>query len=119
MSRRTRRVEETFKEELSEIIQRELKDPRVGFVTITEVKVSPDLRKARVYVSMLGTEEEAEATLAGMESAKSYMRLRLGKHLRMKVLPEIEFVRERTAEEAVELEKLLKKTREEDGEGDR
>ena len=118
MSRRLDRVEEACKEELSEILQRETKDPRVGFVTITAVKVTPDLRHARVYVSILGTEEEATQSLAGLESARGYLRARLGKHMRLKYLPEIEFIRERVAEEALHLSELMEKAREESGEED-
>jgi ribosome-binding factor A len=116
MSRRMDRVEEACKEELSEILQRETKDPRVGFVTITRVKVTPDLRHAKVSVSVLGSEEEVESTLAGLESAKGYLRARLGRHLRLKYLPEIEFVRDRITEEALHLSEVMERTREERGE---
>lgn len=116
MSRRIDRVEEACKEELSEIIQRELKDPRVGFVTITCVKVSADLRHARVYVSILGNDQEVEESLAGLESARGYLRGLLGKHLRLKYLPEIEFIHEHVAEEALRLDELMKQEKE--GSGD-
>lgn len=118
MSRRIDRVEEACKEELSEILQREVKDPRVGFVTITKVKVTPDLRRARVYVSMMEEEEEAENTLAGLESARGYLRSHLGKHLRLKFLPELEFVRERVAEEALRLNELMRQCKEDASGGD-
>ena len=118
MSRRIDRVEEACKEELSEILQQEVKDPRVGFVTITKVKVTPDLRRARVYVSMMGEEEEAENTLAGLESARGYLRSHLGKHLRLKFLPELEFVRERVAEEALRLSELMRQCKEDAAGGD-
>lgn len=111
MSRRLSRVEEACKEQLSESLQREIKDPRVGFVTITGVKVTPDLRHARVFLSILGTEEEAEQSLAGLESAKGYLRSCLGRHLRLKNLPEIEFVREHVAEDALRLEELFREAR--------
>lgn len=116
MSRRMDRVDEACKEELSEILQRETKDPRVGFVTITRVKVTPDLRHAKVFVSVLGTEEEVERSISGLKSAKGYLRSRLGKHLRLKYLPEIEFVRDRMAEEALHLSEVMDRTREERGE---
>lgn len=111
MARRIDRVEEACKEELSEIIQREIKDPRIGFVTITRVKVSPDLRRAQVYVSVLGSEEEVKKTLEGLESAKGFMRAHLGKHLRLKFLPEITILHETVAEEAIRLMELMKKTK--------
>lgn len=107
MSRRIDRVEEACKEELSEILQRETKDPRIGFVTITEVKVSPDLRRARVYVSVLGTEKEVAESFAGLESARGYLRSHLGRHLRLKFLPEIEFVHDNVTEEAIRLGALF------------
>jgi len=118
MSRRTKRAGKAFKEEFSDIIQREVKDPRVGFVTITEVKVSPDLRKAWVYLGIMGDDDEVARTLAGLESAKGYMRAHLGKHLRLRFLPEIEFKHEHTAEDALELERLIRMSKEE-GQGDR
>jgi len=109
MSRRLSRVEEACKEVLSEVIQREVKDPRVGFVTITEVKVSPDLRHAKVFVSVMGTDEEVARSLAGLQSSKGYMRSALGKHLRLKYLPEIEFVHEDVSAEALRLSEIMKK----------
>ncbi|PKQ28232.1 MAG: ribosome-binding factor A [Candidatus Anoxymicrobium japonicum] len=109
LSRRLSRVEEACKEVLSELLQREVKDPRVGFVTITAVKVSADLRHARVYVSVLGTEDEVEKSLAGLESARGYMRSGIGKHLRLKYLPEIEIVHENIAQEAVRLSAIMKR----------
>lgn len=109
MPRRLRRVEEACKEELSAILQREIKDPRVGFVTITELKLTADLRHARVFVSTLGTPEESEQTLAGLQSARGYLRFCLGQHLRLKYLPEIEFVHEHIAEEALRLDELMRK----------
>ncbi len=112
MSRRINRVEKACREELSEILQREVKDPRVGFVTITKVKVTPDLRHAKVYVSIMGNEEEVENSIAGLESAKGYLRSHLGKHLRLKFLPELEFLRERIAEEALRLNEIMRQVKE-------
>lgn len=119
MSRRLNRVEEACKEELSEMLQREVKDPRVGFVTITRVKLSADLKHARVYFSVIGTEEEAERSMEGLNSAGGYLRRRLGENLRLKYLPELNFVRERVAEEALQLERIMKRVHveEEEDEG--
>lgn len=110
MSRRINRVEKAFKEELSEILQREIKDPRVGFVTITRVKVTSDLRHAHVYVSIMGGDEEVKASLEGLESARGYLRSLLGRHLRLKYLPEINFVHEHVAEEALKLIGIMEET---------
>lgn len=118
MSRRLSRVEEACKEELSEILQREIKDPRVGFVTITEVRLTADLRHARVFVSILGTDVETRQSLEGLESARGYLRSCLGKHLRLKYLPEIEFVHEHVAEDALRLTELMKKVENDAGEGE-
>ena len=117
MSRRLNRVEEACKEELSEILQRELKDPRVGFVTITRVKLTADLRHAKVYFSILGTEEEAKESVAGLESGRGYMKSRLGKHLRLKYLPELDFIEEHVTEEALHLQEIMMKVDSEDKEG--
>ena len=120
MSRRLNRVEEACKEELAEIIQREMKDPRVGFVTITEVKMTADLRHAKVFVSIMGTPQDVERSLAGLQSARGYLKSCLGRHLRIKYLPDIEFVHEHVAEDALRLAELMKKVEmesEEDGLG--
>jgi ribosome-binding factor A len=111
MSRRLNRVEEACKEELSEILQREIKDPRVGFVTITDVKLTTDLRHARVFISIFGSEHETEQSLNGLESARGYLRSQLGRHLRLKYLPEIEFVHEHVAEDALRLNELMNRVR--------
>jgi ribosome-binding factor A len=121
MSRRTSRVEEASREVLAEVLAREVKDPRVGFVTITGVKVSPDLRHARVTVSVLGEDDEVDRSMAGLASAKGYLRSALGKHLRLKYLPEIEFVLDHQSEDALRLAGLLREVAdelEEAGDGD-
>jgi ribosome-binding factor A len=118
MSRRLSRVEEACKEELAEILQREIKDPRVGFVTITGVKLTADLRHAKVFLSIFGTEQESQQSMDGLESAKGYLRSQLGKHLRLKYLPEIEYVHEHVAEEALRLEELMKQVNMESNENE-
>jgi ribosome-binding factor A len=121
MSRRTSRVEEASREVLAEVLAREVKDPRVGFVTITAVKVSPDLRHARIFVSVMGEDEEVARSMAGLQSARGYMRSALGKHLRLKYLPEIEFELEQGTEEALHLANLMREVAselEEGGDGD-
>ena len=117
MSRRTSRVEEASREVLAEVLAREVKDPRVGFVTVTGVRVSPDLRHARVMVSVMGEEDDVARSMAGLESAKGYMRSALGKHLRLKYLPEIEFVLDHETDEAMHLEGLMREVAEELEEG--
>lgn len=106
---RPERVGELFKAELSEIITRELKDPRLGFVTVTGVDVSPDLKHAAVYVSVLGSDETKLASLAALESAKGFMRGELGRRVRLKFLPELRFKLDTTAEESSKIQRLLGK----------
>jgi len=117
MSRRTNRVEEASREVLAEVLAREVKDPRVGFVTITGVKVSPDLRHARVSVSVLGEDEEVARSMAGLASARGYLRSALGKHLRLKYLPEIAFVLDQQSEDELRLAGLLREVADELEEG--
>jgi ribosome-binding factor A len=87
---RPERVAEEFREILAEEIPR-LKDPRVGFVTVTHVDVSPDLRRATVYYTALGKDRDQRATRAGLQSARSHLRSVLGQQVRLKFTPELEF----------------------------
>lgn len=87
---RTERVAEEFREVLAEEIQR-LKDPRVGFVTVTGVEVSADLRHAWIYYTVFGDERQQRATTAGLRSATPHLRQALGRQVRLKTLPELEF----------------------------
>ena len=105
---RMRRVDEAMREVLSDVLTHDLKDPRVGFVTVTDVKTSPDLRHARVYVSVLGDPDAVEASLEGLRSAHGYLQGRVGSELRLKNTPTLNFVHDDTAERAQRLERLLK-----------
>src|SRR3989440_7304545 len=87
---RMRRVNEAVREVLSARIAQGLKDPRIGFVTVTAVETSPDLRHARVYVSVLGDDPEREATLAGLASSHGVLQAQLARELRMKRTPTLE-----------------------------
>ncbi|MEX0832971.1 MAG: 30S ribosome-binding factor RbfA [Actinomycetota bacterium] len=104
---RTARVSEEFREVLAEEIQR-LKDPRVGFVTVTGVKVTADLRKARVFYTVYGDEKAKAGTRAALRSARSHLRSVLGHEVRLKFLPELEFEEDRAMEKAQRIEELLK-----------
>ena len=108
MSRRTRQVGEFLREELVDIIRREVKDPRVGFLSLTAVEVTPDLRSARVFVSVLGTEEERVATLAALRSASGFIRHHLKPRLHMRQIPDLEFRDDRSMEHAEEIARVLK-----------
>lgn len=115
MSQRMRRINKQARAVLGDAI-RDLKDPRVGFVTVTSVRVTPDLRHARILVSVLGDDEEREATMAGLKSAGSHLRSLLGHEMRLKYLPELDFVLDTGAEEAAHLEAIFKKIHDEEGE---
>src|SRR4051812_23863954 len=92
------RVGEQVKKELSQIIQQEIKDPRIGFVTITAVEMSGDLQIAKVYVSVMGKQEEKRETLAGLEKAKGYIRSEIGRRIKLRHVPELVFVMDESLE---------------------
>lgn len=95
---RVERVAELIKEEISEIIREEVSDPRIGFVSITRVDLSPDLENASVFVSILGGEEKKRESMNGLRSATNFIRGKLGHMLEMRVVPEIRFVRDDSLE---------------------
>jgi ribosome-binding factor A len=106
-SDRMRRVDQALRQVLSDAVVQDLKDPRIGFVTVTDVKTSSDLRHSRVYVSVLGTAEERQATLAGLASAHGPLQRRLARELRMRHTPTLEFVLDDTIDRAFRIEELL------------
>ncbi len=108
-----RRVNEAVREVLSARIAEGLKDPRIGFVTVTAVDTSPDLRHARVFVSVLGDDAEREQTLAGLESSHGYLQGRIADELRLKRTPTLEFVYDESIERGMRISELL----EDEGEG--
>jgi len=107
MSRRTRQVGELLKEELTDIIRKEVKDPRIGFFSLTEVEMSPDLRSARVYVSVLGTDDERAGTMAALRSASGFIRHHLKPRLRMRQIPELDFRDDRSMEHAQQISQAI------------
>jgi len=102
-----RRVDAAVRQVVGDAVAQDLKDPRVGFVTVTDVKTSPDLRHARVYVSVLGTPDEREASLEGLRSAHGYLQRQVARELRLKHTPELVFISDDTAEKAFRLEALM------------
>ena len=106
-SERIRRVDEAVRAVLSEAISKDLKDPRVGFVTVTSVKTSTDLRSARVYVSVLGNEPTRAASLEGLRSAHGYLQARLGSELTLKHTPTLTFEYDDTVDRAARITELL------------
>ena len=112
-AKRTDRVGEEFREILAEEIPR-LKDPRVGFVTVTGVDVSPDLRNAMVHYTAMGEETDRKATRAGLISATGHLRQVIGRQVRLKFLPVLTFHEDDTEERAGRVEALLRELRERD-----
>jgi ribosome-binding factor A len=102
-----RRVDEAVREVLSDAIT-QLKDPRVGFVTVTAVDTSPDLRHARVFVSVLGEGTVRKLTLDGLRSAHGFLQRRVASELRLKHTPTLDFIYDDTAERAQRLERILR-----------
>lgn len=104
---RLQRVNQLIREEISHLIQRELKDPRLGFVTVTEVDVSKDLRTAKVYVSVLGSETELQASLQALESARGFIRNWLVPRLRLRAVPHFTFHPDRSMAHAAHIQTVL------------
>jgi ribosome-binding factor A len=104
---RMRRVDEAIREVLSDALGSDLKDPRIGFVTVTDVKTSADLRHARVYVTVLGDAEQREQSLAGLQSAHGVLQRRVNAELRMKRTPTLQFHYDDTTDRAMRVEELL------------
>jgi ribosome-binding factor A len=101
------RVNQLIKEEISMIVQRQLKDPRLGFVTVTEVDTTPDLKHAKVYVSVLGPEHQWAASFKALESARGFVWSWLRRNLDLRVTPEIMFRPDRSMEHAAHIQSLL------------
>lgn len=106
-SPRMRRVDEAIREVLADAIAKHVKDPRVGFVTVTDVDTSPDLRHARVFVSTLGDDEAKEAAVTGLQSAHGILQRRIAQELRLKRTPTLRFMLDDTAARAARVETIL------------
>ena len=105
---RMRRVDEAIREVLSDAVgSSDLKDPRIGFVTVTDVRTSADLRHARVFVTVLGDEHQRQESLAGLRSAHGVLQRRVNAELRMKRTPTLEFVYDDTTDRVMRMEELL------------
>ena len=111
MTQRTERVAEEVREILAEEVQR-LMDPRIGFVTLTGVEVTPDLRRARIFYTVFGDERQERATAAGLRSATPHLRQAVGRQVRLKVLPELEFRVDETFERGRRIDELLERLHE-------
>ena len=111
---------EAVREEVATFLTESAKDPRiVGFVTVTGVEISPDLRHARVFVSVMGSDAEKQATFEGLASTASYLRSQVARALRLRVAPEIQFKEDESIAKAARIESLLAEIREGSNAGDR
>lgn len=115
---RPERIREFIKEQVGEIIQRDLKDPRIGFVSVTGVEVSADLRHAKVFVSVLGEEQAKVDTMAGLASAQGYVRGELGRRLQMRFSPEVLFRLDDSIERGVRVMSLIRQVTENQGDAE-
>jgi ribosome-binding factor A len=102
-----RRVDEAVRQVIGDALAADLKDPRVGFVTVTDVRTSADLSHARVYVSVLGKSEEREETMAGLRSAHGYLQRRVASELHLKRTPTLEFSYDETTDRALRVDALI------------
>ena len=104
---RMRRVDEAIRQVLGDAVSAELKDPRVGFITVTDVRTSADLRHARVYVSVLGDAQQRQASLDGLRSAHGFLQSRVARELRLKRTPTLEFTYDDTTDRAMRVDALI------------
>jgi ribosome-binding factor A len=102
-----RRVDEAIRQVIGDAVAGEVKDPRVGFITVTDVKTSADLRHARVYVSVLGDAQQREESLAGLRSAHGFLQARVADELRLKRTPALEFAYDDTTDRAMRVDALI------------
>lgn len=114
--KRSERVSDQMKHEIADILVRKINDPRIGFVTVTDVEVADDLRNAKVFVSVYGGDKEE--TLKGLKSATAFIRLELGKRMRMRFIPELLFRFDATVERGAHIMELLHELEEGKGKKD-
>ena len=112
--KRSQRVQELLLEEISNLIQHGLKDPRIGFVTVTQIELSDNLKHAKVFVSIFGDDQQKADTLEGLNSAKGYIRGHLGKALHLKFIPGLDFKLDTSAEEVERINRIIHKLHDED-----
>ncbi len=106
-SRRQRQIAGLLHQEISLLIQRQVRDPRLGLVTVTDVEVTPDLRLAHIYVSVMGGDDEVKQALAGLKSAAGFFRHELGSALSLRFVPELSFRLDKSLEQGLHIDRLL------------
>ncbi|PKM79885.1 MAG: ribosome-binding factor A [Firmicutes bacterium HGW-Firmicutes-14] len=117
-SHRANRVAEEIKKEITQMLRDEMKDPRLGFITVTGVEVTPDIRYAKVFVSIFGNDENKAQSLQALESAKGFVRSELGKRMRLRYTPEISFKFDSSIEYGARIMKLLKEVKDTENENE-
>jgi len=115
---RREKIQEEIKKIISDILQKDVKDPSVGFVTVTTVELSGDFRHAKVFVSVLGEKQKQEESLKGLEKATGFIRSELGKRIRLRHVPEIVFVFDESIEHGDHINKLLKQLKKDENRGE-
>jgi len=111
---RIEKVQELIKQEVSQIILKELKDPRIGFVTVTQVDVTGDLRSAKIYVSLMGSEDQIKDCWDGLQKALGYIRREIGKRIRLRCTPELSFQLDKSLDYSVHIQELLSKIKDDE-----
>ena len=104
---RIEKIQELMKQEISQIILQELKDPRIGFVTVTQVEINRDLSLAKVYISIMGSDEQIKGTWDGLNSSHGFIRREVGHRIRLRVTPELKFVLDKSLDYSDHIQKLL------------
>ena len=114
--KRSEKVADLIHKEISEMLVKRIKDPRIGFITITRVEASEDCRSAKVYFSVTGTREDRERSMKGLSSAKGYVRKELGRRIRLRHTPEIIFKFDPSIEYAIHIEEVIRHLKKDEGE---
>jgi len=104
---RIEKLQELIKQEMSKMLLREIKDPRIGFVTVTDVEMTGDLREAKIYVSIMGDEEKVQESLKGLKSALGFIRREIGKRIKIRFTPEISFALDTSLDYSEHIQKIL------------
>lgn len=105
---RVRKLQQFIKQEVSNMLMRGLKDPRIGFTTVTDVEVTGDLRQAVIYVSLFGSDKEKDDTLKALQNARGHIRSEIGKVLRLRHIPELTFAKDTSLDYSMHIESILK-----------
>lgn len=106
---RVEKLQELIKQETGKILMKEIKDPRIGFVTVTGVEMTGDLREAKIFVSVMGNDEQIQQTWEGLQSALGFLRREIGKRIRLRFTPELSFAPDKSLDYSEHIQKILLK----------